>query len=82
MPGIQQKSMEETQISASGESNPSPEPVPAPAAVEVPVHPVLEEVEVWFRDHFHGIGPRLSSELFSEFHKAKEELKRRLASIL
>jgi hypothetical protein len=38
-------------------------------------------IERWFVDHFHGLGPKLSVELYNHVHEAKLALKRELQQV-
>lgn len=39
-----------------------------------------EIIEAWFARHFHGLGPRLDTELYNHIYAAKDDLKRILSA--
>lgn len=67
---------EEIQITAEPEAE-------QPVAIQdpSPLSRLEQEVEAWFAEHFHNLGPDLSTALYNHFTAAKVKLIQRLAAL-
>ena len=49
---------------------------PAPAPATSGVAETDAKIEAWFQKHFHGLGAKLTVEVYNALHAAKEDLLR------